>query len=74
MQLPMLDITVKELDLQGSYGYTSDDFQQALRMIGQGKVNVKPLITHRLPLEDIQKGFEILSQGAENVIKVVLNP
>jgi 2-desacetyl-2-hydroxyethyl bacteriochlorophyllide A dehydrogenase len=74
MQLPMLDITVKELDLQGSYGYTSDDFQQALKMIGQGKVNVKPLITHRLPLDDIQRGFEILSQGAEDVIKVVLTP
>jgi 2-desacetyl-2-hydroxyethyl bacteriochlorophyllide A dehydrogenase len=74
MQLPMLDITVKEIDLQGSYGYTSDDFQQALKLIAQGKVNVKPLITHLLPLHDIKNGFEILSQGAENVIKVVLNP
>jgi 2-desacetyl-2-hydroxyethyl bacteriochlorophyllide A dehydrogenase len=74
MQLPILDITVKEIDLQGSYGYTSDDFQQALKLIAQGKVNVKPLITHLLPLDDIKKGFEILSQGAEDVIKVVLNP
>jgi 2-desacetyl-2-hydroxyethyl bacteriochlorophyllide A dehydrogenase len=74
MQLPMLDITVKEIDLQGSYGYTSDDFQQALKLIGQGKVDVKPLITHLLPLDDIKKGFEILSQGAEDVIKVVLRP
>jgi len=74
MQLPMLDITVKEIKLQGSYGYTSDDFQQALKLIAQGKVNVKPLITHLLPLDDIKKGFEILSQGAENVIKIVLRP
>jgi L-iditol 2-dehydrogenase len=74
MQLPMLDITVKEIDLQGSYGYTSDDFQQALNLIAKGKVNVKPLITHVLPLHDITNGFEILSQGAENVIKVVLTP
>jgi L-iditol 2-dehydrogenase len=74
MQLPMLDITVKELDLQGSYGYTSDDFRQALKLIAQGKVNVKPLITHLLPLDEIKKGFEILSQGAEDVFKVVLNP
>jgi 2-desacetyl-2-hydroxyethyl bacteriochlorophyllide A dehydrogenase len=74
MHLPMLDITVKEIDLQGSYGYTSDDFRQALKLITQGKVNVKPLITHLLPLDDIKKGFEILSQGAEDVIKIVLNP
>ena len=74
MQLPMLDITVKEIKLQGSYGYTSDDFQQALNLITKGKVNVKPLITHVLPLHDIKSGFEILSKGAENVVKVILTP
>lgn len=74
MQLPMLDITVKELELQGSYGYTTDDFQQALKLIAQRKVDVTPLITHLLPLENIKSGFELLSQGTENVIKVVLKP
>ena len=74
MELPMLDITVKELDLQGSYGYTSDDFQHALQLIEQGKVHVKPLITHQLLLDEIKQGFEILSQGTENVIKVILKP
>jgi len=74
MQLPMLDITVKELELHGSYGYTSEDFQQALTLISKGNVNVKPLITHQLPLREIKHGFEVLSQGAEDVIKVVLRP
>lgn len=74
MQLPMLDITVKELELQGSYGYTTDDFQQALKLIAQRKVDVRPLMTHLLPLENIKSGFELLSQSAENVIKVVLRP
>ena len=74
MQLPMLDITIKEIELHGSYGYTSDDFQQALNLLMKKKVNVIPLITHLLPLENIQHGFEILSLGAENVIKVVLTP
>jgi 2-desacetyl-2-hydroxyethyl bacteriochlorophyllide A dehydrogenase len=74
MQLPMLDITVKELALQGSYGYTSDDFQQALTLLAKGNINVKPLITHQFPLHEIKRGFEVLSQGAENVVKVVLKP
>ncbi len=74
MQLPMLDITVKEIELHGSYGYTSDDFQQALNLISKKKVKVIPLITHLLPLDNIKHGFEILSLGAENVIKVVLTP
>ena len=74
MQLPMLDITVKEIELHGSYGYTSDDFQQALNLISKKKVKVIPLITHLLPLDNIKHGFEILSLAAENVIKVVLTP
>jgi len=74
MELGMLDVTVKEIEIRGSYGYTSDDFQQALTLIAEGKVEVKPLITHVLPLNDIAKGFDMLSQGTENVIKVVLKP
>jgi 2-desacetyl-2-hydroxyethyl bacteriochlorophyllide A dehydrogenase len=74
MELGMLDVTVKEIEIKGSYGYTSNDFKQALTLIAKGKVEVKPLITHVLSLHDIVKGFDILSQGAENVIKVVLKP
>lgn len=74
MELGMLDVTVKEIEIRGSYGYTSNDFKQALILIAKGKVKVKPLITHVLPLHDIAKGFDILSKGTENVIKVVLKP
>ena len=74
MELDMLDVTVKEIEIRGSYGYTSKDFKQALTLITKGKVEVKPLITHVLPLHDIAKGFDMLSQGSENVIKVVLKP
>jgi L-iditol 2-dehydrogenase len=74
MELDMLDVTVKEIEIRGSYGYTSKDFKQALTLITKGKVNVKPLITHVLPLQDIAKGFNMLSQASEKVIKVVLKP
>jgi 2-desacetyl-2-hydroxyethyl bacteriochlorophyllide A dehydrogenase len=74
MELDMLDVTVKEIEIKGSYGYTSNDFKQALTLIAKGNVEVKPLITHVFPLHDIKKGFDMLSQGAENVIKVVLKP
>jgi 2-desacetyl-2-hydroxyethyl bacteriochlorophyllide A dehydrogenase len=74
MELGMLDVTVKEIEIRGSYGYTSKDFKQALTLITKGKVEVKSLITHVLPLHDIAKGFDMLSQGSENVIKVVLKP
>ena len=72
MEIDMLDVTVKEIQIRGSYGYTTDDFKRAVQLISTGKVKVKPLITHILPLSDITKGFEILSNEKENAIKVVL--
>lgn len=74
MEIGMLDVTVKETEIRGTYGYTTNDFKQALKLIVDDKVKVKPLITHFLPLKDIAKGFEILSKGLETVIKVVLKP
>jgi 2-desacetyl-2-hydroxyethyl bacteriochlorophyllide A dehydrogenase len=74
MELNMLNVAVKEILIQGSYGYTSDDFKQALKLIASGKVKVKQFITHVLPLDDITKGFDLLAEKKENVIKVVLKP
>jgi len=74
MELDMLDVTVKEIQIRGSYGYTTKDFKQALNLIVSKKVNVKPLITHVLPLNNIVKGFNILAEGKEKVIKVILKP
>ncbi|MEM3406336.1 MAG: galactitol-1-phosphate 5-dehydrogenase [Nitrososphaerota archaeon] len=74
MELEMLDIVTKEKQIIGSYGYTSLDFKTALNLIAEGKVNVKPLITHVFSLNEISKGFEVLSKNREEVIKVVIKP
>jgi L-iditol 2-dehydrogenase len=74
MEIDMLDVTVKEIQIRGSYGYTTDDFKQAVELISTRKVKVKPFISHILPLSDITKGFEILSNEKENAIKVLLKP
>lgn len=42
----------------------------AIAMLASGKVNVKPLVTHRFPLEQAVQAFETTSQGLG--IKVML--
>ena len=74
MALDILDTVVKELDIKGSYGYTSDDFKTALNFIEDRKVDVKPLITNVLPLDEVKKGFELLHEKKEGAFKVVLKP
>ncbi|MGI6152740.1 MAG: zinc-dependent alcohol dehydrogenase [Christensenellaceae bacterium] len=47
-------------------------WQRALKILATGKMNLKPFITHELPLEDWQKGFEICEK--KEGVKVVLRP
>lgn len=42
----------------------------AIAMLASGKVNVKPLVTHRFPLEQAMQAFETTRQGVG--IKVML--
>lgn len=52
-------IHYKELRLIGSYDSIVAQYEQALALINAGIVKVQPLISHRLPLEQVQTGFEI---------------
>ena len=47
---------------------------EILSLIAQGKLDTTPLITHTVPLADIQRGYEIFEQRREGVIKVAVRP
>ncbi|HEX9115050.1 MAG TPA: alcohol dehydrogenase catalytic domain-containing protein [Anaerolineae bacterium] len=49
----------KELALLGTYDSTIAQFEDALNLISKNIVQVAPLISHRLPLADAQRGYEI---------------
>jgi len=73
---PELEINMmvrKGITLYGSWAWTIDEFLQALELIGSGKVDRKPLITHTFPLEQASEAFETQLK-AEEAVKVVLTP
>lgn len=63
----------KGLQLLGSWAWTPQEFAEAMELIGSGKVDRKPLITHRFPLEEASRAYET-QLNAEEAIKVVLTP
>ena len=63
----------KEITITSSYGAAGDDLAEALELISSGKLDMKPLITHRLPLQKIQEGFRLVAEAKES-LKVVLEP
>ncbi|HSF80516.1 MAG TPA: alcohol dehydrogenase catalytic domain-containing protein [Anaerolineales bacterium] len=61
----------REITLSGSQGYCWD-FQRALELVGDGRVQLGALITHRLPLPALQQAFDLLSEPGNKGIKVVV--
>ncbi len=56
------DITLREIDVKGTY---VDDatFHTAVDILEKGLVDLRPLITHKLPLEQFLEGVDLLRTG-----------
>lgn len=53
----------REINLITSYSPALADLQDAARMIFDRKVNVKPLVSHQMPLAEIRKAFDLYRSG-----------
>ena len=56
-------IMFKELEVVGSLGCRPVDYVPLIRMVEQGKVDVKRQVTHRFGLDEIGKAFEVMKEG-----------
>ncbi|MFH1347482.1 MAG: alcohol dehydrogenase catalytic domain-containing protein [Candidatus Margulisiibacteriota bacterium] len=73
IELPTVDFWRNEITITSSYGAAPIDLEESLGLITDGKINVLDMITHKLPLAEIEKGFKIVSE-AKDSLKVVLSP
>jgi L-idonate 5-dehydrogenase len=64
MNVPVQAITVKELSLKGSFRF-HEEFETAVRLMQGGLIDVKPLITHTLPIEQAQAAFYLASDRTQ---------
>jgi len=73
IEVPSLDLWRNELTMKSSYGAAPIDLEEAFELIKDKKINVKDMITHKLPLDKVQEGFKIVSESKDS-LKVVLEP
>jgi L-idonate 5-dehydrogenase len=66
MTLPMNSIVAKELQLRGTFRF-DPEFELALRLMGQGLIDVKPLITASLPFDAAVDAFELASDRSKSM-------
>lgn len=64
----------KGIQLKGGQAPAHKYIDQLLSYVADGKVTLDDIITHRLSIDDVAKGYELFQKKEDNCVKVVLDP
>ncbi len=64
MQLPMMQITARELHLMGSFRF-HEEFAMAVRMMQNGLIDTRPLITHSFAWTEFDAAFAMANDRTQ---------
>ncbi len=70
ISVPANAVMAKEIDLKGSFRF-GDEFEQAVSLIDQRKIDVLSIVTARRPLSEASDGFRLALDRSQSV-KVIL--
>ncbi|KRT66418.1 MAG: theronine dehydrogenase-like protein Zn-dependent dehydrogenase [Candidatus Dadabacteria bacterium CSP1-2] len=71
--MPFNEIWWAGITMTSSYAASPSDLAIAIELIRSRRVNVKDMITHRLPLAETGRGFQLVAE-AKDSIKVIIEP
>ena len=70
VEIQFSDIVLKGLTVKGSQCFATGDYVTAFDLIRQGKIDVAPLLTCKMPLDDINEAFGKAARGEGGKILV----
>jgi len=62
-----------ELNVFGSMMYKHEDYEAAVEMISNGKINLEPLISKHFPFEEYQQAYKFIEEQGEKTMKVIID-
>jgi len=71
--LPLIELQTREVEVRPIFRY-AHTYPAALALAASGRAPLERLITHRLPLERVEEGFELSRVAAGGTIKVMIDP
>jgi alcohol dehydrogenase len=48
--------------------------RRLMTVVASGRIDLKPLVTHRFRLDDIEDAYELFSHQRDGVMKVAITP
>lgn len=61
--VPLTRLSVQEVELLGSFRYSSGDYDKSIALVSSGSVDVARLVTHRYVFADAVKAFDAVTAG-----------
>ena len=53
----------REIEIKGSLGCRPVDYPKIIEMVRTKKIQLEPVVTHRFPLDEIDKAFDVMRSG-----------
>ncbi|MGV7223601.1 MAG: hypothetical protein ACQ9MH_18990 [Nitrospinales bacterium] len=73
IDIPLNYFWTREVKILTSYFCGPPDILEAIQLLQKGTIIVDDLIPHKLPLDDIVKGYQLVVEGKES-INVIITP
>jgi L-iditol 2-dehydrogenase len=71
--IPINGLWTKEIKILTSYYCGPPDIVESMKLLETHTISVDEMITHRLPMQNIAEGFQLVTDGQES-IKVIIKP
>ena len=62
-----------ELDLNTSMMYRHEDYQDAIRLVSEGKIRLKPLMSRHFAFRDFPEAYKYIDANREKTMKVIVD-
>ena len=62
-----------ELDLDSTMMYRHEDYVDAIRLVSEGKIQLKPLMSRHFAFGDYQKAYEYIDANREATMKILID-
>ena len=73
VSINMQKVVTTELKIRGSYIYDRQDFDRCVKLLTEDAIDISPLISCKIPLEEGVNAFHMLQENKEGrIIKIVL--
>lgn len=72
-ELPFYDLYFKEIQVINARVAKPEDYPASVDFVSRGIVDLKPLVTHRIALDEMGKALDMLDAGDSSCIKIILD-